>query len=150
MARIISDLKTLSKSDIELIKAAREVAPNAYNKYSQFYVGAAVRTKSGNIYKGTFLDNVSTGLTICAEPAAIMNANTNGDFNVETIAVVGGADINGGDQPVTPCGRCRQIIFEASQVSNKDIIIYSCNMNLTKILISKISELLPFPFLRDD
>ena len=147
MAEIIDKLEKLPSDVIELLQKAQAVAPNAYNKYSKFYVGAAVRTKSNKIYTGTFLENVSTGLTICAEPAAIMNANTQADFNIITIAVVGGAAIDEDGSPVTPCGRCRQIIFEAARVSDVDIIVYSSNMNLSQVLITKISELLPFPFL---
>lgn len=150
MAKIITEIKSLSVSVRKLLTEAQAVAPNAYNKYSNFYVGSAVRTKSGQFYCGTFLDNVSTGLTICAEVAAIMSANTDANFNILSIAIVGGASIAGGGNPVTPCGRCRQIILEASHVSNHDIEIYCSNMNLSKILITSISELLPFPFERLD
>lgn len=150
MATIISELESLSTSVHELLKEAQAVAPRAYNKYSNYYVGAAVRTRMGRMYAGTYLDNVSTGLTICAEVAAIMSANTNADFDILCIAIVGGAKIGHAGKPITPCGRCRQIILEASLVSNNDIVIYCSNMDLSTILVANISELLPFPFERDD
>jgi cytidine deaminase len=107
-------------------------------------------TKSGNVYKGTFLENSSYGLTICAEPAAIMAANTNGDFEISSIAIVGGDPAKDKSDPVTPCGRCRQVIYEASTVSGLDIDIYCSDLNLSKVLITKISELLPLPFFKSD
>ncbi|GHS86327.1 cytidine deaminase [Bacteroidia bacterium] len=140
-----SDLST----DIAvLLRKAQSVSVNAYNAYSKFRVGAAALTKSGAIYEGAFLENASLGLSICAEPAAIMNANTNGDFNISAIAIVGGnpQTATDDDNPVTPCGRCRQIIYEASTVSNVDIAVYCANLKLTKVLQTTISQLLPFPF----
>ena len=149
MAKILHNLSDLNSFEVELLTLAKNVSFNAYNKYSNFFVGAAVRTKSGITYTGTFLDNVSTGLTICAEPAAIMNANTNNDFNITSIAVVGGPTAGESSNYVTPCGRCRQIILEAAQVSNTNITIYCSNLTLSKILISDIHEMLPFPFVRE-
>jgi cytidine deaminase len=136
----------LPKDIIELLIEAKKVSVNAYNKYSKFFVGAAVRTTSGKIYTGTFLENSSYGLSICAEPAAIMNANSNGDYNIEVIAIVGGFNEDPRQEPVTPCGRCRQVIYEASQVVGKDITVYCSNLNLSKIMVTTIEELLPYAF----
>jgi len=151
MAKIINNITVLPKDIENLLREAQEVAKHAYNKYSNFLVGAAVITKSGNVYKGTFLENSSFGLTICAEPAAIMAANSNGDFEILSIAIVGGDPMaKEYGEPVTPCGRCRQIIYEASTVSGVDIDIYCSNLNLSKVLVTTISELLPLPFLKTD
>lgn len=146
MSNQVVELNELSSLQKELLESALKVAPNAYNKYSNFYVGAAVRTISGNIYSGTFLDNSSTGLTICAEPAAIMQANTHGDFKILEIAVVGGHKLGEYGDIVTPCGRCRQIIYEASCVVGENIKVYCSNLILSKVLITDISYLLPLPF----
>lgn len=150
MPILIKTPSDLPDDILALINEAQKVSLNAYNKYSKFLVGAAVRTKSGKIYTGTFLENSSFGLTICAEPAAIMNANSNGDFNIDTIAIVGGDPSIEGNEPITPCGRCRQIIFEASTVNNQDIDIYCSDLKLTKVLITTIYELLPLPFLKSN
>jgi cytidine deaminase len=147
MAMYVHKLSNLPEEIIELLEEAKKISNNAYNKYSNYFVGAAVRTTSGKIYSGTFIENASFGLTICAEPAAILNANTHGDFQIETIAIVGG-DGKRTNPPVTPCGRCRQIIFEASLVNGKDIDIYCSNLELSEILVSTIYELLPLPFNR--
>lgn len=137
----------LSASTIQLIDSAKKVMSNAYNVYSHYYVGAAARTVSGKIYTGTNVENASLGLTICAEPSAILHAISDGDPEVIEMAIVGGTsqDAKGG-KVATPCGRCRQIIYEVSQISKTDIRLYCCNPDLSEILKMTISDLLPLPF----
>ena len=147
MSTLISNKDNLPGEISELLNEALKVSENAYNKYSHFYVGAAVRTKSGKIYTGTNMENASYGLSICAEPSAIMSANANGDFNIEAIAIVGGFKDIQDQEPAMPCGRCRQVIHEASQVSKVDIAVYCSNLTLSKTLITTIEELLPFAFI---
>lgn len=142
----ILNIETLPSKYRQLLFSARDVSHNAYNIYSSFYVGAAVRTISKNVYCGTFMENASLGLTVCAEPSALLAANNAGDFNVTQLAVVGGTSLNSSGDPVTPCGRCRQMIYEASQVSGRNIEIICANTALTSIILTSISELLPLPF----
>jgi cytidine deaminase len=134
--------------DRRLLLAAQEVSANAYAPYSGFAVGAAVLTRVGNIHLGANLENASYGLSLCAEIAAITAANSAGEHDIEAIAVVGHKFTPPPDsvQIVTPCGRCRQILFEASQVSGTDIKVFSSNGDLTGIVEAKISELLPDAF----
>jgi cytidine deaminase len=138
----------LSDSDQRLVASARDVSMNAYAPYSGFAVGAAVRTKSGGVFTGTNLENASYGLGMCAEVAAITKANSAGDYNIETIAVVGHkfTDPEDASQVVTPCGRCRQLIFEASQVAKTDVRVFSCSGDLRQIREAVILELLPEAF----
>ncbi len=82
-------LKTLDRPDRELVEKAQEAAARAYAPYSLFAVGAAVRSKSGAIYVAANLENASSGLTICAEAAALSQANSAGDPEIHAIAVVG-------------------------------------------------------------
>jgi cytidine deaminase len=147
MSEFITDKNNLPKEVLDLLNEALKVSENSYNKYSHFFVGAAVRTKSGKIYTGTNMENASYGLSICAEPAAIMNANSNGDFDIEAIAIVGGFKDVKDQEPATPCGRCRQFIHEASQVSRTDIAVYCSTLTLSKTLVTTIEELLPFAFI---
>jgi cytidine deaminase len=142
----IPDLQQLPATSIQLLREAQEVARYAYNLYSKFFVGSAIRCTSGKIYTGTFMENASFGLTVCAEPSALMAANNAGDFSVEQLAVVGGVTLNTGGPIITPCGRCRQMIYEASQVSGKDVEILCANANLSSLILTSISELLPLPF----
>lgn len=138
----------LSDQDQRLLEAAREASAHAYAPYSGFAVGAAVRTRSGRIFPGANLENAAFGSSICAEVAAVSSANTAGDLDIETIAIVGhkfkfppsSAHI------VAPCGRCRQIISEAAQVSGIDVRVLSSDGVLKHITVSTISALLPSAF----
>src|ERR1700730_2452783 len=82
-------LRTLDRPGQELVEKAQEVAARAYAPYSRFAVGAAVRSKSGAIYAAANLENASSGLTICAEAAALSLANSAGDPDIDAIAVAG-------------------------------------------------------------
>lgn len=100
----------LSAVDKErLFVAAREVLTRAYAPYSKFHVGAAVLAASGAIYAGCNVENASYGLTICAERSAISAgvAAEGASFRIRAVAV-----FNGNDAPCSPCGACRQVIFE--------------------------------------
>jgi cytidine deaminase len=89
----------------ELIQSALDAQKRAFCPYSNFPVGAALRTKSGRIYQGVNVENASFGLTICAERVAAGTAVANGDKEFTAIAVVS----RGG---VSPCGACRQFLAE--------------------------------------
>src|ERR1700719_3094720 len=129
-------LTTLDRSDQELVEKALEAAARAYAPYSLFAVGAAVRSKSGAIYAGANLENASSGLTICAEAAALAAANAAGDFAVEAIAIVGVsfADTAGASRVVVPCGSCRQLISEVARLTQSDVRILCCSGELSNIV----------------
>jgi cytidine deaminase len=91
----------------ELIQAALEAQQRAFCPYSNFPVGAAIRTETGKIYQGVNVENASFGLTLCAERVAAAAAVAAGDRDFVAIAVVS----RGG---VTPCGACRQFLAEFS------------------------------------
>ena len=143
----IVPVSALEPSDQQLCHDAARAARNAYAPYSRFSVGAAVRTGRA-VYVGANLENASYGIGICAEVSAVTAANSAGDFNINAIAVVGypADDPTGGIDIVAPCGRCRQIIFEASQASAMDIRVISCNGDLSKCKVSSASGLLPDAF----
>lgn len=91
----------------ELIKAALQARSYAYAPYSKFSVGCALLTKSGRIFTGFNVENISLGLTICAERAAVAAAITEGEKDFVAIAVV-----TDSDAPALPCGACRQVLAE--------------------------------------
>lgn len=138
----------LSDPDQRLIESARGASMHAYSPYSGFAVGAAARTKSGKIFTGANLENASYGVGMCAEVDAITKANSAPDYDIEAIAIVGHKFSGQKDatQVVTPCGRCRQLIFEASQIAKTDIKVFSCSGDLEKVREALISELLPEAF----
>ena len=116
-----------------LIAAARQAREQAYAPYSRFPVGAALRSKSGRVFTGCNVENLSFGLTICAERVAVGAAVAAGEREFEALAVV--ADSK---EPVTPCGACRQVLAEFS------ITLPVCSANLQgAVYESSIAELLP-------
>jgi cytidine deaminase len=134
----------------ELIAAARAVAANAHAPYSGFGVGAAVRLTDGTIITGCNFENASYGLTLCAETIALGTVNALGKLReVREIAVIGGVIKDGqisGDKPVRPCGRCRQVINEAAQLSQHDTQLHCSSADGGAVEHYLISELLPHPF----
>ena len=116
-----------------LICEANAVRERAYACYSRFQVGAALLGKSGRVFVGCNVENLSFGLTICAERAAVCAAIAAGER--EFLAVVVVADSR---EPVTPCGACRQVLAEFC--SDMEI----CSVNLAgQTYVARLSELLP-------
>ncbi|KAL5492737.1 hypothetical protein ACEPAI_4184 [Sanghuangporus weigelae] len=95
------------ESYTRLIKAAVEAKEYAYCRYSKFRVGAALLSKSGNVIKGSNIENASYGGTICAERTALIKAVSEGIREFRALAVTT-------DMPsvISPCGMCRQVIRE--------------------------------------
>src|SRR5262249_24115799 len=94
-------------SNNDLIAAAAAPRMSAYAPYSKFAVGAAVLTSSGKIFTGCNVENVSLGLTICAERSAIAAAAVARAKDLITVAVV-----TESQKPAVPCGACRQVVAE--------------------------------------
>lgn len=93
----------------DLMQQARQAALNSYSPYSSFRVGAALRLTNGEIVTGTNVENVSYGLTICAERSALVTAVSQfgPEIRIEAVAV---ANLNNAASP--PCGACRQMLSE--------------------------------------
>ena len=126
----------------ELLEAARAARNNAYAPYSRFDVGAAVRLTDGSMIVGANFENASYGLSLCAETVALASASAQGRLSdVIAIAVVGGES-----SPVTPCGRCRQLLTEAEQVAGRSIAIYCAASDGDSVVRHSVAELLPFAF----
>jgi len=94
---------------LSLLDRARQAALHAYAPYSRFRVGAALRLTNGEIVTGANVENVSFGLTICAERAALVRAVSQfgPEIRVEAVAI---ANLNQAASP--PCGACRQVLAE--------------------------------------
>ncbi len=89
----------------KLIQVAQDARKRAYAKYSNFHVGAALESSTGKIYLGCNVENASYSLTICAERTALFSAIAAGEKDFTHLVV---ATENG----VSPCGACRQVIWE--------------------------------------
>ena len=106
---------------MDLIKKAIEVRKNAYAPYSNFLVGAAIKTKNGSVFSGCNVENAAYPEGTCAEAGAIAAMIASGER--EIIEVVVAAD---SQTPVTPCGGCRQKLAE---FSNSNVIVIFSNLN---------------------
>jgi homotetrameric cytidine deaminase len=94
---------------LSLLDRARQAAQNAYAPYSGFRVGAALRLTNGEVVTGANVENVSYGLTLCAERSALVRAVSKfgPEIRIEAVSV---ANLNGAPSP--PCGACRQVLAE--------------------------------------
>jgi cytidine deaminase len=92
-------------NDEELLRAAEKAREKAYAPYSEFRVGAAIRTKKGRVFTGANVENASYGLSVCAERVAAFKAVAEGEREFEAVAVVT-------ENGVAPCGACRQVLSE--------------------------------------
>lgn len=124
----------------ELINKALDARERAYVPYSNFKVGAAILSKTGNIYTGCNIESASYTPTICAERTAISKAVSEGDREIEAIAVVGNSE-----SFTYPCGVCRQVIREFG----KDATIIIAK-NEEEYKIYRLEDLLPHSFGPED
>ncbi len=134
--------KNLSKRYQELLSAAEKAKATAYTPYANFAVGAALLTINNKIITGSNVENASYGLSVCAEHSALVRANALGERRFKALAMIA----KGGKEVITPCGSCRQMIFEFSQISGIDLEIIMSNASKEKVVVAKISELLPLAF----
>ena len=126
-------------TDEELIAVAKKYREFSYSPYSKFKVGAAVLTKAGNVYGGCNIENSSYPVTNCAERTAIFKAVSEGEKEIEAIALI--ADTEG---PCSPCGACRQVMGEF-----KIPRIIMANLKGDKKVVT-LDEVLPFAFSEKD
>lgn len=127
-------------TDDDLIAAARAAATHSYSPYSNFAVGSALRFADGRVVTGTNVENASYGLALCAETVAVSKAMADGvRGGLEAVAVTGPAD-----EPITPCGRCRQVLNELAQLGGTDPLVLCVGTSETRRI--RLSELLPHAF----
>jgi cytidine deaminase len=120
----------------ELMTLAQEASKRAYAPYSKFLVGAALETSDGQVFTGCNVENASYGLGRCAEQTAIQKMVSEGVHSFVRIAVFTHAS-----PPSSPCGGCRQILFEFAP----DAHVYMTN-HKGEVLESTVRDLLPLGF----
>ncbi|MCF2611996.1 MULTISPECIES: cytidine deaminase [Fusobacterium] len=122
----------------DILDKAYEAMDNAYAPYSNFHVGACVKTKDGKYFIGANIENASYGLTNCAERNAIFQTYSQGyrQDDIEALAIVGQ-----GNTLITPCGACRQVLVELLK-RDTPIVLGTGE----KVLVTNIEELMPMAF----
>jgi cytidine deaminase len=138
MPKKIIDMEgSIMVNEKKLFNLARRVIENSYAPYSNFRVAAIVETRNGELYYGVNVENSSYGLSICAERVAVFNAVTHGHKDIEKVYIFAESD-----QPVSPCGACRQVISEF----NPNATIISFSLKTGEKRIWNLEDLLPQQF----
>jgi len=133
-------MKYLDKVDdtiIYFLTLAKEAQKKAYAPYSCFKVGAAAVGNSSKVYTGCNVENASYPLSMCAERIALFKAISEGEREIKALYIIGPEN-----EPISPCGACRQVIFELARNST----IYLSNCDMTKVIETNSKELLPYGF----
>lgn len=122
----------------DILDRAYKAMDNAYAPYSNFHVGACVKTRDGKYFIGANIENASYGLTNCAERNAIFQTYSQGyrQDDIEALAIVGQ-----GNTLITPCGACRQVLVELLK-RDTPIVLGTGE----KVLVTNIEELMPMAF----
>ncbi|QDU55430.1 cytidine deaminase [Aeoliella mucimassa] len=119
-----------------LIEQAKQASRQAYARFSHFSVGAAVLGNDGNVYVGCNVENSSYGLTMCAERSAVFAAVVGGATKIVAVAV-----FTPTERLVSPCGACRQVLYEFAD----DMQVFIAN-NTEHVQEFRLEELLPEGF----
>jgi cytidine deaminase len=122
---------------MDLIKKAIKVRENAYAPYSNFEVGAAIKSETGDVFCGCNVENAAYPQGICAEAGAIAAMIANGQRNITEVVVAADSE-----SPVTPCGGCRQKLAE---FSHSDVVVVFANLS-GEVGRMTINQLLPGAF----
>jgi cytidine deaminase len=122
-----------------LIEAAREARGHAYAPYSEYFVGAAIATRSGRVFAGCNVENATYGATICAERSAIVQMVAAGEREPVACAVV-----TSGPRGGSPCGICRQVLWEFA--ADMPIALIGDGPGRTSRRLTTLRKLLPDGF----
>ncbi len=141
-----NEVSELPEDDKKLIEAARKASVNAYAPYSQFNVGAAILLNNGEIVLGNNQENAAFTVGLCAERVALFYAGSAfPNMPVKAIAVTAFNENGFLDEPVKPCGACRQAILETEIRFKNPIRIILDGKNKIQVF-DGVENLLPFAF----
>lgn len=144
---VYDNLDELSAQDAELLRCAHEAAKKAYAPYSKFNVGAAVRLANGKIVSGNNIENAAYPSGLCAERVTLFSAQAQyPGVAVESIAVTAHSDKVMIDEPIAPCGACRQVMVEVEKISQCKLRILCQGETGPVMAFEGIETLMPFIF----
>ena len=142
----VAKMEELDENDRLLVETAIEATERSYAPYSQFHVGAAVRLDNGVTIPGCNQENAAFGVTMCAERSALFAAGAQyPDAKVVAIAIAARNGEGLLDEPISPCGTCRQAMVETEKRSGRRLRILLYGQKCVYV-IDGISTLLPLTF----
>jgi cytidine deaminase len=143
---LFCQLEELNEEEQQLVKKAMEATDNSYSPYSHFRVGAAIRLNDGMEIIGANQENAAYPVTLCAERTAIFAAQAQyPEKSVVALAIAARNENGFTEDPVTPCGSCRQVILEVEQRYGKPMKIYLYGTKGVYV-VETIRDLLPLCF----
>jgi cytidine deaminase len=144
---VYNAMEELKEEDARLLNEARAVTKNAYAPYSHFRVGAVARLENGQTVSGTNQENASFPVGICAERVLLSTASSlYPGIAIDTLAVSYHNENGPSNQPISPCGICRQSLQESEQRTGRPIRLILGGQEGKVYIIPKASLLLPFGF----
>ena len=145
---VYDTMEELPQQDAELMRRAHEAARNAYAPYSKFNVGAALRLANGAVVLGNNVENAAYPSGLCAERVAMFAAMAQySGVPFEALAVTAWSASKSIEEPVAPCGACRQVMVEVEQVSKQPLRVL-CQGDTGPIMVfDGVESLMPFIFL---
>jgi cytidine deaminase len=140
----VDELPDLEK---KLLIAAKAVVQNAYAPYSEFQVGSAVLLENGNIVTGTNQENAAYPSGLCAERVAIFSASSqNPGIAIKALALSAHSSKSLVNNPVTPCGACRQVLAEYENLYKSPVKLIMSGETGKIFVFENVESLLPFSF----
>tara|TARA_Y100000739_G_scaffold228044_1_gene238878 strand:- start:1332 stop:1814 length:483 start_codon:yes stop_codon:yes gene_type:complete len=145
--KVYNSIDDLNDQIKVLFNEAKLIRESAYSEYSKFSVGAAVLLENGKILCGSNQENSSYPSGLCAERTALFYANSKyPNTKIKEIAIIAGSINKINENPVAPCGSCRQVISEFQTKQKSDIGLYFKGEKGKIIYTDSINNLLPFKF----
>lgn len=133
-------MSNLTTEQLNLLNAAEQAAQHSYSPYSNFAVGAAITWADGATTTGTNVENLSYGLTLCAERAAVVSGVGRGARKIQRVAIWVAAE-----QIANPCGACLQVLNEFADATTE--VVLGGIAHSPKVC--KLADFLPNPFQAD-
>ena len=142
----VFSFEELTAEDRELVETAKQMTLTSYSPYSHFQVGAALRLRDGQVFRGSNQENAAYPVGLCAERTAFFAASANAP-EVPPVCIAIAAQTGGSfiENPVAPCGSCRQALLEAETRFNQPIrvILYGTQ---SIYIVPSMRDLLPLTF----
>ncbi|MBX7095227.1 MAG: cytidine deaminase [Flavobacteriales bacterium] len=140
-------LDELPADEVQLVEAAREAAESAYAPYSRYHVGAALRLSGGRMVIGSNQENVAYPSGLCAERVAFFAAGAQfPGKTIEKVAIIALSEDFDVNEPVAPCGACRQSMSEYEFKQDTPIRLLLASASGKIIAINSVNSLLPLVF----